>query len=175
MAVLMALSRSCEESRPYGGAVKRRPTLAPPVSEDRAIPTKHGPITLEQLAEMQPGMARLMAEYSERFWILYYAAKVRNWVLAKYEHGEMMKLGRIVPVVRPKYADGMAEFEREFMEPLLAAIAASDWSAFDAAYRRAIEGSDRMHDRFAKPFIRFRLPPEAPPWIEFDPSVRPPK
>lgn len=142
---------------------------------DRAIPTKHGAITLEQLAEMQPGMARLMAEYSERFWILYYAAKAGNWPLAKYEHSEMMKLGQIVPVVRPKYAEGMAEFEAAHMEPLLAAITASDWPAFEAAYRRAIDGSDRMHDKFAKPFIRFRLPPEAPPWIEFDPDARPPK
>jgi len=138
------------------------------------IPTKHGAITLEQLAEMQPGMARLMAEYSDRFWTLYYAAKARNWPLAKYEHSEMLKLGKIVPVVRPKYAEGMAEFERDFMEPLLAAITAKDWNAFEAAYRRAIEGSDRMHDKFAKSFIRFRLPAEAPPWIEFDPNARPP-
>ena len=138
------------------------------------IPTKHGAITLEQLAEMQPGMARLMAEYSDRFWTLYYAAKARNWPLAKYEHSEMLKLGKIVPVVRPKYAEGMAEFERDFMEPLLAAITAKDWNAFEAAYRRAIEGSDRMHDKYAKPFIRFRLPAEAPPWIEFDPNARPP-
>ena len=144
------------------------------MADDRVIPTKHGPITLEQLAEMQSGMARLMAEYSERFWILYYAAKAANWELAKYEHSEMMKLGKIVPVVRPKYADGMTEFERENMEPLASAIAAKDWGAFEGAYRRAIEGSDRMHDRFAKPFIRFRLPPEAPPWIEFDPKARPP-
>lgn len=130
---------------------------------------------MEQLAEMQPGMARLMAEYSERFWILYYAAKARNWPLAKYMHAEMMKLGKVATVVRPKYAEGMAEFERAYMVPMEHAIAAEDWTAFEAGYRRAIEGSDRMHDKFAKPFIRFRLPPEAPPWIEFDPDTRPPK
>ena len=100
------------------------------------IPTTHGAITLEQLAEMQPGMARLMAEYSDRFWILYYAAKAGNWPLAKYAHSEMMKLGKIVPVVRPKYAEGMAEFEAAFMEPLLSAITAKDLGAFEAAYRR---------------------------------------
>lgn len=147
----------------------------PAAMSDPAIPTKHGPITLGQLAEMQPGMARLMAEYSERFWILHYAAKARNWALAKYEHGEMMKLGKIVPAVRPKYAEGMVAFEAEYMEPISAAITANDWPAFEAAYHRAIEGSDKMHDKYAKPFIRFRLPPEAPPWIEFDPNARPPK
>ena len=139
------------------------------------IQTKHSPMTLEQLAEMQPGMASLMVEYAERFWTMYYAAKAGNWALAKYMHSEMMKLGKIVPVVRPKYAEGMVEFERDFMEPLLAAITASDWDRFESAYAKAIEGSDRYHDKFAKPFIRFRLPPEAPPLLEMDPKARPPK
>jgi hypothetical protein len=116
-----------------------------------------------------------MVEYANRFWILYYAAKAGNWPLAKYEHSEMMKLGKIVSVVRPKYAEGTAEFEDAYMEPLQAAIAAADWNAFDAAYHRAMYGSDTYHDRFAKPFLRFRLPPDAPPWIEFDPNARPRK
>ena len=156
-------------------AVKRDARSPAPVAADRAIPTKHGSMTLEQLAEMQPGMARLMAEYSERFWILYYAAQAKNWPLAKYMHSEMMKLGVIVHVVRPKYAEGMAEFEAAHMEPIAVAIAAKDWDDFEAAYRNAIEGSDRMHDKFAKSFIRFRLPPNAPPWIEFAPDARPPE
>jgi NAD(P)-dependent dehydrogenase (short-subunit alcohol dehydrogenase family) len=116
-----------------------------------------------------------MVEYAQRFWTMYYAAKADNWALAKYMHSEMMKLGKIVPVVRPKYAEGMTEFEHECMEPLLAAITASDWSAFDDAYRRAVEGSDTYHDRFAKPFIRFRLPPQPPPLLEMSPEVRPAK
>ena len=139
------------------------------------IPTKHGSVTLEQLAEIQPGMARLMVEYAQRFWTTYYAAKAGNWALAKYMHSEMMKLGKIVPVVRPKYAEGMLEFERDFMEPLLAAITASDWSAFESAYAKATAGSDSFHDKFAKPFIRFRLPPEPPSLLEMDPKARPPK
>ena len=141
--------------------------------EGRSVST--GPLTLEQLAEMQPGMARLMSEFAHRFWVLYYAAKAGNWPLANYMHSEMMKLGRIVPVVRPKYAEDMAEFEATYMEPLAGAIVAHDWGAFDAAYRRAIVGSDMYHDKFAKPFIRFRLPPEAPPTLEMEPSTRPPK
>jgi hypothetical protein len=139
------------------------------------IPTKHGAMTPEQLAEMQPGMARLMVEYADRFWTMYYAAKAANWPLAKYMHAEMMKLGEIVPVVRRKYADGMAAFERDCMEPLLAAITANDWAAFEAAYAKAIEGSDLYHDLFAKPFIRFRLPPNPPPTLEMAPNVPPRK
>ncbi len=141
--------------------------------DEGTIPTKHEVMTLAQLAEMQPGMARLMAEYGQRFWTMFYAAKEGNWALARYMHAEMAKLGRIVPVARPKYAEGMREFEAAFLQPLAAAIAAKDWAAFEAAYRRAIDGSDAYHDRFAKPFIRFRLPPEAPPTLEMRPDARP--
>lgn len=133
---------------------------------------KRGPMTLDQIAEMQPGMARLMAEYGHRFWAMFYAAKAGNWPLARYMHAEMLKLGRIVPVVRPKYADGMREFEAASLGPLAEAIAAKDWTAFEAAYRRAVDESDTYHDRFAKPFIRFRLPPEAPPTLEVRPDAR---
>ncbi len=141
----------------------------------RTIATKDGTMTLEQLAEMQPGMARLMDEYAHRFWVLYYAAKAGNWALARYMQSEMMKLGKIVPIVRPKYTEGIAEFEAAYMEPLAAAIAAEDWSTFEGAYRRAMDGSDRYHDKFAKPFIRFRLPLTPPPLLELDPNARPSK
>lgn len=130
-------------------------------------------MTLDQLAEMQPGMARLMAEYGQRFWTMYYAAKAGNWALARYMHSEMRKLGRIVPVVRPKYAEGMAAFEAAFLAPLASAIEASDWDAFESAYRRALAGSDEYHDRFAKTFIRFRLPPAPPPTLAMEPDAEP--
>lgn len=142
------------------------------MAASQTIETKHGTVTLEQLAEMQPGMARLMVEYAQRFWTMFYAARSGNWELARYMHAEMMKLGKIVPTVRPKYAEGMAEFEGEHMTSILAAITANDWPAFEIAYRGAVAASDAFHDRFAKPFIRFRLPPEAPPLLEMDPSAR---
>src|SRR3972149_3063752 len=62
------------------------PVLPCLMAAERAIPTKHGAITLEQLAEMQPGMARLMDEYAQRFWTMYYAAKGGNWALAGDMH-----------------------------------------------------------------------------------------
>src|SRR3990170_3039468 len=88
-------------ARPESVAVKRDPRPFALVAAERAIPTRHGSVTLEQLAEMQPGMARLMVEYAQRFWTMYYAAKAGNWPLAGYMHSEMMKLGKVVPVVRP--------------------------------------------------------------------------
>ena len=46
--------------------------------EQQVAHTPHTDITIDQLGEMQPGLARLMAELSDRYWILYYAAKAGN-------------------------------------------------------------------------------------------------
>ena len=40
--------------------------------------TKHGDLTLDQLAELQPGLGTLMRDISDRYWILYYAAQGGN-------------------------------------------------------------------------------------------------
>lgn len=138
--------------------------------DGREIRTKHGSMTVEQLAEVQPGMARLMDEYGRRYWALYYAGKSGNWPLAQYMLSEMRKLGRIVPVVRPKYAEAMSEFETRHLEPLASAVAAKDATAFEDAYHKAKNASDEYHARFAKPFIRFRLPRDPPSWLQFEPE-----
>ena len=60
-----------------------------------AAHTSHGEITLAQLGGMQPGLARLMAEISDRYWILYYAAKAENWKMAALQSSEIKKAFRI--------------------------------------------------------------------------------
>jgi len=40
--------------------------------------TKHGEITIDQLAEIQPGMALIMQEVAHRYYYTYYAAKGGN-------------------------------------------------------------------------------------------------
>src|SRR5207237_147313 len=61
-----------------------------PGSRVRAT-TKHGTLTVDEIAAMQPGMARLMDELSRRYWVLYYAAKAGNWELAAYMERESEK------------------------------------------------------------------------------------
>ncbi len=46
------------------------------MDEKVVIKTKHGELTLQQLAEAQPGIARQMKEIGERFHVLYYAANL---------------------------------------------------------------------------------------------------
>jgi len=142
---------------------------------DEAIPgsrvrgtTKHGSLTVDDIAAMQPGMARLMDELGRRYWTLYYAAKAGNWELARYMEKESEKILKIASVARPKYEEDLADFVRETLAPLVAAIDAKDWISFEKAYRHAIAESDRYHEKYNKGFIRFRLPAHPPEWFDFD-------
>src|SRR3989442_4314306 len=75
--------------------------------------TKHGALSVDQIAVMQPGMARLMDELSRRYWTLFYAARARNWELASYMLKESEKTLKTAAVARPKYADDIGGFCRE--------------------------------------------------------------
>ena len=39
-------------------------------------------MTLEDMATIQPGLARIMPEIGARTWKLFYAAKLQNWPMA---------------------------------------------------------------------------------------------
>src|SRR5437879_12537064 len=95
--------------------------------------TKHGALTVDEIAAMQPGMARLMDELSRRYWTLFYAAKARNWALAGYMAKEAQKVLKTASVARPKYADDIAAFVRDTVGSLTAAIESKDWPAFQTA------------------------------------------
>ncbi len=139
-----------------------------PGSRVRAT-TKHGTLTVDEIAAMQPGMARLMDELSRRYWTLYYAAKTGNWELARYMEKESRKILKTAAIARPKYEADIAAFTEGCLVSIDKAIEAKDWSAFEAAYRRGIEDSDRYHEKYNKRFIRFRLPDHAPEWFDLAP------
>ena len=131
--------------------------------------TKHGALSVDQIAAMQPGMARLMDELSRRYWTLFYAAKARNWELASYMLKESEKTLKTAAVARPKYADDIGAFVRETFGAIGRAIESRDWSAFEKAYRKGISESDRLHDKYNKSFLRFRLPDRPPEWFDLAP------
>jgi hypothetical protein len=141
-----------------------------PIPGDRVrASTKHGTLTVDEIAAMQPGMARLMDEVSRRYWVLYYAAKAGNWDLARYMEKEAEKILKTASVARPKYREDIAAFVRDRLGPIVTAIDRKDWTGFDAAYRRGIEDSNMYHDKYNKRFIRFRLPDHPPEWFDLAP------
>jgi len=133
----------------------------PPVAH-----TRYGDLTLDQIAELQPGMARLMVEVSDRFWILYYAAKAGNWEMARHEFGELRKALQMAGVTRPKYKEPLEGFTNEKLMPVLNAVRASDWSTFEQAFGEAAEAANEMHGEFGYAYIQWRLPGEPPPHLK---------
>jgi hypothetical protein len=135
------------------------------MADDSASPvahTKHGDLSLDQIAEQMPGMARLMVEISDRYWIMYYAAKGGAWDLARHEFGELRKTMQQAGVVRPKYAEPLAGFIAEKLKPLEAAIRAKDWAAFEAQFRDTADAANEMHVEFGYNYIVWQLPDEPP-------------
>ena len=130
----------------------------PPVAH-----TKNGDLTLDQIGEIQPGMARLMLEISERYWIMYYAAQAGNWELAHHEFRELRKTNQIAALVRPKYQQSLADFDTQYLQPLDQALHAKDWQAFAAAYHQSIDGANEMHRTLGYSYIEWQLPDSPPP------------
>jgi len=131
--------------------------------------TRHGDLTLDQIAEMMPGLARLMVEISDRFWLLYYAAKAGSWDLARHEFGEMRKTMQMAGLVRPKYQEPLEGFMAEKLKPLEQAIRAKDWPVFEAAFRETADAANEMHQEFGYGYIHWQLPHAPPPHVRLRP------
>ncbi len=139
-----------------------------PGSRVRAT-TKQGTLTVDEIAAMQPGGARLMDEVAHRVWVLYYAAKAGNWELAHYMERESEKTLEFLAKTRPKYAADLETFVREELGPIVRAVDAKDWGAFEAAFRHMVDVSDVYHAKYNKGFLRFRLPDRPPEWFDLSP------
>src|SRR5437762_3742922 len=109
------------------------------LEEKIVVKTKHGELTLEQLAEVQPGLARLMKEIGDRFHILYYAAKGGNWKLAEHEQKVTISILKAGATLRPKYHQDITSFIQSQLQPLAESIKAKDWQTFEHCYKNAVE------------------------------------
>ena len=134
--------------------------------------TKHGEITIDQLAEIQPGMAQIMQEVANRYYYTYYAAKGGNWKLAAHELKYLRVALGVAKVTRPKFTEDLTAFESEYLTPVLKAIQKQDWSEFEAAYFEGMKGSDRYHDKTGHEYIRFVLPKDPPAHMYFGPMEK---
>jgi hypothetical protein len=142
------------------------------MSERPVGKTKHGELTIDQLAEVQPGMARLMDELADRFWYMYYSAKGGNWKLAAHNLSESKSLFRIAATVRPKYSADLLLFTKKYFDPIMEAIGKQNWEQFDIAFKRSVEASDAYHDKYGFNYIRFTLPSKAPEHLDLSPPEK---
>jgi hypothetical protein len=119
-------------------------------------------LTIDELALMQPGMDRLMAEIGQRVHRLYYAALAGNWKLAEYYYTSTVKQLRLCATSRPKYAGDMAAFIDEDCVPVREALRARDRAAFETAYDAFVDRANHFHDVWKKPWLHW-VTPSTPP------------
>jgi hypothetical protein len=130
--------------------------------------TKSPPLSLEQIAQLLPGTGEIMASVGNAWWKCAYAARGGNWELAAYFARRVRGLQRKLAQIRPKYADDLGAFEREHLDPVLAALGAHNGPAFEGAYAGATEKANELHVKWAKPYIRWVLPDEPPKDLDFE-------
>jgi hypothetical protein len=124
--------------------------------------TPFGEMTIDQLAEIQPGMAALMKMVGERYTETYYAAKGGNWKLAAHHLNQLRGAFKTAKVTRPKFAEDLTAFDQEYLQPIFKAIHDQSWAEFEAAFKKGEMGSDLYHDKRGYPHIRYTLPGETP-------------
>jgi hypothetical protein len=119
-------------------------------------------LTLDELARMQPGMDRLMAEVGPRVHRMYYAAKAGNWPLAAYFSKSVVKQLKLSVDSRPKYDPEMSAYLRDDYAPVTEAIKVGDLDAFEQAYARMVDRANELHAVFGKPYIGWKTPNQPP-------------
>lgn len=103
-----------------------------------------------------------MSSVSRCYAMCWHAAHAGNWDLAAFYFRRTQGLLRGLAVIRPKYAEQLAAFERDALVPVGAALDARDLSAFDRAYDLGVDRANRYHVETGKSYVRWRLP-ERPP------------
>ena len=129
-------------------------------------------LTGEDLAAMQPGLARLMPDIGARVWKLYYAAQAKNWPLAKFQLKEIRGLMELAAFTRPKYEENLNQFLAEKWKPLEDALGREDFKAFESRFHEAIEAANAYHELRDKPYIRWKLPETPPPDLDLTPRKK---
>jgi hypothetical protein len=124
--------------------------------------TPHGEISIDQLAEIQPGMAAAMKVVGERYTLTYYAAKGGNWKLAAYHLNQLRAAFRTAKVTRPKFADDLAAFDMDYLQPVFKAIHSQNWAEFETAFKNGERGSDFYHQKRGVSYLRYMLPEQVP-------------
>jgi hypothetical protein len=139
------------------------------LDEKIVVKTKHGELTLEQLAEVQPGLARLMKEIGDRFHVLYYAAKGGNWKLAEHEQKVTISILKVGATLRPKYHQDINTFIQSHLHPLGESIKAKDWKQFENAYDNAVDETNKLHEKYGYGFIQYKLSKDPPSYYDLSP------
>ena len=124
---------------------------------------------IDEIAMIQPGLARIMPEIGARTWKLYYAAKAQNWPNAMYQWKEAKKLFELAAYTRPKHEEAIEEYLRDHWAPLESAIKDENFGSFQKAFDEGVDAANAWHEKKDKPHIRWKLPDFPPPDLDLTP------
>ena len=114
------------------------------------------------LWNIQPGLGTVMIEYGHRFALAYHAAQAGDWGMAQYQIKEALEIQEVGEVTRPEKAELLKDFEHQYVDPLVADIAAKNLDQFNADYESAIIGCNGCHEATGHPYVAFRMPQASP-------------
>ena len=126
-------------------------------------------MSIEDMAAVQPGLARIMPEIGARTWKLYYAAKLANWPMAKFQYKEIIGLFEMGAFMRPKHEAAINQYLTENWKPLEETILNKDFARFESAFTAAIDAANAYHELKEKPYIQWKLPETPPPDLDLRP------
>lgn len=125
-----------------------------------------GKITLQQLADVQPGAGSIMPLIGKRATIAYYAAKAGKWKLAEYELDELGENAEVIEVTRPKHKKGISHFLKgKSFKRLKSAAKKKNMASFQTNFDKTVKACNSCHKSSKKSFIIYKLPktqPEVP-------------
>ncbi|MBI3249221.1 MAG: hypothetical protein HYZ50_22185 [Deltaproteobacteria bacterium] len=139
------------------------------VLSEMGVWSGHREMTIDDIATIQPGLARIMPDVGIRTWKLYYAAKEGHWELANFQWKEVKELMELGAFTRPKHEDALNQFMAEDWPPLGQAIKDKDFEAFEKAFHHAVSQANAYHELKEKPYIRWQLPDHPPPDLDMKP------
>ena len=131
-------------------------------AEPKRVKTKHGELSLEEIAGLLPGAGDVMVVVSRLYGNLWHAAHGGNYDLASFYFRRTRTLLRNLAITRPQYADHIAGFQRDFLEPVGQALLKKDLAAFDECFEASVGRANELHVVTGYPYIRW-LRPSAPP------------
>ena len=124
--------------------------------------TKHGELTLDEIAGLQPGMSEWMLALARRTHVMYFACKAGNWPLGMYQLRGIRKILTSAALTRPKYKAALEQFAKEHLDGLGEAMERKSWKDVDRLITAMVEAGDRYHAEWGYPYIRYRVPARPP-------------
>ncbi|HET8569163.1 MAG TPA: hypothetical protein VFM93_09275 [Candidatus Limnocylindria bacterium] len=121
---------------------------------------------IDDLVRTQPNTGEIMASVANCWWRCGHAGRAARWPLAAYYARRVRGQQRRLAILRPQHAERIGRFEREIVEPLLAACAKGDASAFERAFAAGTDLANAMHVETGHAYIRWVLPKDPPPDLD---------